>query len=114
MLGTGTQVLLGVGDGIIVVDSVSASRVGAGKGAIKRLAVAPDGQFVAAFTDEGRLIVWLADFTRNLSEFSTESDTPPSSLAWCGTESVAMAWPVCLPSFPLVLSASETCSFQAD
>ena len=77
-----------------MVDADSAHTVAAGNGVVRRLAVAPNGQFVAAFTDDGRLVVWVADFTKNLSEFSTESDSPPDQLAWCGTDSVVMAWPV--------------------
>ena len=77
-----------------MVDVDLAHTVAAGNGVVRRLAVAPNGQFVAAFTDDGRLVVWVADFTKNLSEFSTESDSPPDQLAWCGTDSVVMAWPV--------------------
>lgn len=80
------------------MDAETTNTVAAGKGVVTRLSVAPNGQFVAAFTEDGRLMVWVADFTKNLSEFSTESDTPPAALAWCGTDSVVVAWEVSLIS----------------
>ena len=56
--------------------------------------MAPNGQFLAAFTDEGKLIVWTVDFGKFLSEFATQSDSPPEQLAWCGTDSVVLFWEV--------------------
>jgi len=94
------QVLLACGESILVADSDTVHVAAGGNGGVTRLAVAPNGQFVAAFTEYGRLVVWLSDFTKNLSEFSTESEAPPDSLAWCGTDSVVMAWPVHPPSPP--------------
>lgn len=88
------QVLLAYGDSILVADSDTVHVAASGNGIVTRLAVAPNGQFVAAFTEDGRLVVWVSDFTKNLSEFSTQSETPPDHLAWCGTDSVVMAWPV--------------------
>lgn len=88
------QVLLAYGDSILVADSDTVHVAASGNGSVTRLAVAPNGQFVAAFTEDGRLVVWVSDFTKNLSEFSTQSETPPDHLAWCGTDSVVMAWPV--------------------
>ena len=74
------------------IDSVHTAT--SGNGTVTKLAIAPNGQFVAAFTDDGRLVVWVSDFTKNLSEFSTGSETSPDHLAWCGIDSVVMAWPV--------------------
>lgn len=88
------QVLLAYDDKIIVADIDTVHVAAAGNGIVKKMAVAPNGQFVAAFTEDGRLVVWVSDFTKNLSEFSTQSENPPDHLAWCGTDSVVMAWPV--------------------
>ena len=49
------QVLLATEDGITVVDADSASHHAAGTGVMVMLAVAPNGQFVAGFTADGRL-----------------------------------------------------------
>ena len=51
----------------MVIDADSAHTAATDKSDIQKLAVAPGGQFVAAFTQDGRLVVWVADFTKNLS-----------------------------------------------
>ena len=81
-------------DSVIVVDADAANDAGVPNGPITKLSVAPNGQFVAAFTGEGKLVVWTADFGKFLSEFATQSDTPPEQVAWCGTDSVVLYWEV--------------------
>jgi hypothetical protein len=88
------QVLVAAGDSVILVDADSASDQGVTAGPITRMAVAPNGQFLAGFTAEGKLVVWTADFGKFLSEFATQSDEPPVQLAWCGTDSVVLYWEV--------------------
>ena len=85
------QVLLGVGSSITVVDEDSAQEHSQllGSSAVTSMVVFPNGQFLAAFTQDGRLVVLLADLTRTLSEFSTQSDAQPDQMAWCGTDSRA-------------------------
>lgn len=58
------EVLLAVNDTILVVGSDAAhdTRLAVGC-ALLKLAVAPGGQFVAAWAADGRLLVWVADFT---------------------------------------------------
>lgn len=88
------QVLVAVGSTVILADADSATDQGLTVGPISRMAVAPNGQFLAGFTGEGKLVVWTADFGKFLSEFATQSDTPPEQLAWCGTDSVVLYWEV--------------------
>ncbi len=88
------QVLLAVGNTVMTVDVDSAEQTATGTGNIQKLSVAPNGQFVAAYTADGRLKVWVADFTKALSEFATQSDKLPEQLEWCGTDSVVMCWQV--------------------
>lgn len=88
------QVLVAAGDSVILVDADAANDAGVPNGPITKLSVAPNGQFVAAFTGEGKLVVWTADFGKFLSEFATQSDTPPEQVAWCGTDSVVLYWEV--------------------
>lgn len=88
------QVLLAVGTNIMTVDVDSAEQSGTGVGSIQQLCVAPNGQFVAAYTEDGRLKVWTSDFSKALSEFATQSEKPPEQLEWCGTDSVVMCWQV--------------------
>ena len=86
--------LVAHGSTVTLVDADAANDQELSHGPIRRIAVAPNGQFLAAFTDEGKLIVWTADFGKFLSEFATQSDSPPERLAWCGTDSVVLFWEV--------------------
>ena len=86
--------LVAHGSTVTLVDADAANDQELSHGPIRRIAVAPNGQFLAAFTGEGKLIVWTADFGKFLSEFATQSDSPPERLAWCGTDSVALFWEV--------------------
>lgn len=95
------QVLLAVGSTIVTVDVDSAEQIAANTGSIQQLAIAPNGQFVAAYTADGRLKVWVADFSKTLSEFATQSEALPDQLEWCGTDSVVMCWQVSTSSSPL-------------
>lgn len=88
------QVLLAVGTTIITVDVDSAEQTATGVGSIQQLSIAPNGQFVAAYTADGRLKVWTSDFSKALSEFATQSEKMPEQLEWCGTDSVVMCWEV--------------------
>ncbi len=88
------QVLLAVGSTVMTVDVDSAEQTATGVGNIQKLSIAPNGQFVAAYTADGRLKVWVADFTKALSEFATQSDKLPEQLEWCGTDSVVLCWQV--------------------
>lgn len=107
------QVLLGVGSAITVVDEDSAQDHTQllGSSSVTTMAVSPNGQFLAAFTQDGRLIVLLADLTRTLSEFSTQSDAQPDQMGWCGTDSVVLVWKVRVlhdhPKQPHVSSCPE-------
>ncbi len=86
--------LVAAGDGVLVVDADAAHDAAVTVGPIRAMAVAPGGQFVAAFTADGRLVVLTADFAKNLSEFATQSDAPPEQLAWCGADCVVLVWEV--------------------
>ena len=95
--------LVAHGNTVTLVDAEAANDQELQHGPIRRMAVAPNGQFLAAFTDEGKLIVWTADFGKFLSEFATQSDNPPEQLAWCGTDSVVLFWEVSWLQDPLGL-----------
>ena len=104
------QVLVAHGSTVTLVDADAANDQELSHGPIRRIAVAPNGQFLAAFTDEGKLVVWTADFGKFLSEFATQSDSPPERLAWCGTDSVVLFWEV--RTHNLIRSASTTGSWN--
>lgn len=63
-------------------------------GSVEKLAISPNGQFVAGYTSEGKLKVWVSDFSKVLSEFATESKKTPLQLEWCGNDSVVLLWEV--------------------
>ncbi|KAG2182766.1 hypothetical protein INT44_005746 [Umbelopsis vinacea] len=85
------EVLIATAATIIVVDGQDAvdQRL---QGPFTKMAVSPNGKFLALFTSEGKLWVVSTDFQKNLSEFATKSGIPPQQLAWCGTDSVVLYW----------------------
>ena len=87
--------LLAVGTSILTVDIDSTETTAPAAGSILKLAVAPNGQFIAGYTSEGKLKVWVSDFSKVLSEFATERKKTPEQLEWCGTDSVVLLWEVC-------------------
>lgn len=86
------EVLLAVGASIIVVDQLSVQDQELTNGPFVRMSVCPNGRIVACFTRQGNVWVTSSDFTKNLSDFSTKSQTPPTQIAWCGTDSVVLYW----------------------
>jgi vacuolar protein sorting-associated protein 16 len=52
----------------------------------------PAGKYVAVLGEDGSLCVLDTAFERKLVEFDTKASSPPSQLAWCGEDSVAVAW----------------------
>lgn len=96
------QVLLAVGNTVITADIDGIETTAPTAGSIQKLAISPNGQFVAGYTSEGKLKVWVSDFSKVLSEFATESKKPPLQLEWCGTDSVVLLWEVsAVPSVTL-------------
>lgn len=66
------EVLLAVGDSVLLVGEYAAQTVGEGIGPIQKMAVSKEGKFVAMFTSDGRLMVAPMDFSRILFEFDCE------------------------------------------
>lgn len=70
---------------------------------ITRIAVSPDGSFLAALSSSGKVRVFASDFSRQLSEFyliassslsfSSSSPTDPLSMVWCGSDAIVLLWP---------------------
>ncbi|KAK9150902.1 hypothetical protein Syun_009211 [Stephania yunnanensis] len=86
------EVLLGVGDHVLVVDEDGVQQVGAGLGPVQKMAVTQNGKLIALFTHDGRLLVVSSDFSKILFEYNCESALPPEQLAWCGLHSVLLYW----------------------
>ncbi|RUS27513.1 hypothetical protein BC938DRAFT_483137 [Jimgerdemannia flammicorona] len=85
------EVLLATGSTILVVDQEAQDQL-LQQGPFTKMAVSPNGKFLALFTTEGKILVVSTDFQKNLSEFGTKSKIPPQQLVWCGTDSVILYW----------------------
>ena len=57
-----------------------------------RMAVAPNGRFLACFTASGILTVMSTSFTTKVLDFDTNTDSRPLSMGWCGEDAVALHW----------------------
>ncbi|CAG8571415.1 7902_t:CDS:10, partial [Paraglomus occultum] len=86
------EVLLATGTTILAVDQIGAVDQLITQGPFTKMAVSPNGKFLALFTTDGRLLVFASDFSKNLTEFPTKSKIPPHQLVWCGTDSAVLYW----------------------
>jgi len=59
---------------------------------IVKIAVAPNGRFLACYRADGILTVMSAAFTTKVLDFDAKSVAPPREIAWCGEDSVVMQW----------------------
>eukprot|EP00842_Homolaphlyctis_polyrhiza_P005915 jgi/Hompol1/6324/HPOL_001083-RA len=86
------EVLLSVEKTVIVADPKNAQDQMLQQGPFTRIALSPNGKFLALFTSDGRLWVVSSDFQTSLAEFRTNSSSPPIQIAWCGNDSVLLHW----------------------
>lgn len=59
---------------------------------ISKIAVAPNGRFLACYRKDGVLTVMSSTFTTKVVDFDTKSATKPLDIAWCGEDSVLLLW----------------------
>lgn len=88
--------LLGTEDSSIIVvdengpeDQHLQDRIGA---PITKMAVAPNGRFLACYQRDGVLIVMSTTFTTKVLDFDTKSVTRPLEIVWCGEDAVVLVW----------------------
>ncbi|OQR84802.1 vacuolar protein sorting-associated protein [Achlya hypogyna] len=62
------------------------------KAPIEAIAIAPNGMFMAMYTQDGLLTVLNTAFDKKILEFETSSKTTPKSMLWCGEDSVVLYW----------------------
>ncbi|XP_057955473.1 protein VACUOLELESS1 [Malania oleifera] len=86
------EVLLGVGDHVVLVEEDGVQQMGVGVGPLQKMVVSRNGKLLASFTHDGRLLVMTTDFSRIIFEYNCESALPPEQLAWCGMDSVLLYW----------------------
>ncbi|CAN1255446.1 Protein VACUOLELESS1 [Linum perenne] len=87
------EVLLGIGDGIVIVDEDEARHIEGEKveGPVQKIAVSRDGRFLACFMHDGRMVVMNMAF-EPLFQYQCESALPPEQMAWCALDSVLLYW----------------------
>ncbi|CAN0909928.1 Protein VACUOLELESS1 [Linum grandiflorum] len=87
------EVLLGIGDGIVIVDEDEARHIEGEKveGPVQKIAVTRDGRFLACFMHDGRMVVMNMSF-EPLFQYQCESALPPEQMAWCALDSVLLYW----------------------
>ncbi|KAL9422952.1 hypothetical protein AB3S75_035103 [Citrus x aurantiifolia] len=84
------EVLIGTDAGILMLDEDGVQKVD--DTLSQKMAVSPNGNFVACFTHDGRLVVNNTNFSSPVIDESCESALPPEQIAWCGMDSVLLYW----------------------
>jgi hypothetical protein len=62
------------------------------KTVITNMAVAPNGRFVACFTQDGTMVVLTSSLTTQVISFDAKASTAPAQMIWCGEDSVILHW----------------------
>ncbi|KAI5662106.1 hypothetical protein M9H77_21429 [Catharanthus roseus] len=86
------EVLLGVGDYVMIVEEDGVQQTGSGLGPLQKMVFSRNGKLLASFTHDGRLLVLSSDLSSIMFEYTCESALPPEQLAWCGMDSVLLYW----------------------
>ncbi|KXS16595.1 hypothetical protein M427DRAFT_110909 [Gonapodya prolifera JEL478] len=87
------EVLIAVASTLYLIDPASAAdQLLSQHGPFLSLAVSANGKFLALYTKDNKIWVVSTDFSKNMCLWETGMDSPPDSMAWCGTDAVAMAW----------------------
>jgi hypothetical protein len=56
------------------------------------MATAPNGRFLACFTECGILTVLSTSFTTKVLDFDTATTSRPFEMQWCGEDSIVLSW----------------------
>lgn len=63
------------------------------KAPISAVSIAPNGLFMAIFSQDGILTVLNTMMDKKILSFDTQSKTSPQSMCWCGEDSILLFWP---------------------
>lgn len=88
------EVLLGTQDGSLVVvdeNGPEDQRLTL-PSKITRMAVAPNGRFLACFIQTGTVTVMSTAFTNKVLDFDTRTTSRPRQIAWCGEDCIVLYW----------------------
>lgn len=59
---------------------------------IVKMAVQPNGRYIACYRKDGVLTVLSSTFTTKVLDFNTKSISRPLDMAWCGEDAVVLLW----------------------
>lgn len=63
------------------------------KAPISSIAIAPNGMFMAIFSQDGILTVMNTMMDKKILSFDTQSKASPLKMCWCGEDSILLYWP---------------------
>jgi hypothetical protein len=91
-LSRSVEVILAIGSTLYVVDATDAEDRDFTAGPFRHISVSPRGEFLAFYTDDGKVWVVSGDWSEKLSEYNSRAKTVPKDMQWCGSNAVALAW----------------------
>lgn len=91
-LSRSVEALLAIGKSIMTIDASEAEDRMLQNGPFRHVSVSPNGNFVAVYTEDGKVWVVTSDFQNRLSEYDSKVKTPPRELQWCGNNAVLLLW----------------------
>ncbi|KAF2681402.1 vacuolar protein sorting-associated protein 16 [Lentithecium fluviatile CBS 122367] len=91
-LSRSVEVILAIGKTLYVVDATEAEDRNFDAGPFRHISVSPRGEFLAFYTDDGKVWVVSGDWSDKLSEYDSKVKTVPKDMQWCGSNAVALAW----------------------
>ncbi|KAF2468812.1 vacuolar protein sorting-associated protein 16 [Lindgomyces ingoldianus] len=91
-LSRSVEVILAIGTTLYVVDATDAEDRDFTAGPFRHISVSPRGEFLAFYTDDGKVWVVSGDWSEKLSEYNSRAKTVPKDMQWCGSNAVVLAW----------------------
>lgn len=95
------EVWMSVNGSVYVVTAAEAVDLRLRLGPLSHMAISPNGTLLALMDASGRLSIISSDLQRNLVMHEFQTQTPPTQMVWCGTESVIVRWDSTLFIVPL-------------
>lgn len=91
-LSRSVEVILAIGKTLYVVDATEAEDRNFDAGPFQHISVSPRAEFLAFYTEDGKVWVVSGDWSKKLSEYDSKVKTVPKDMQWCGSNAVALAW----------------------
>ena len=91
-LSRSVEVILAIGATLYVVDATEAEDRNFDAGPFMHISVSPRAEFLAFYTEDGKVWVVSGDWSEKLSEYDSRVKTVPKDMQWCGSNAVALAW----------------------